>query len=99
MERIKEIGLRQSLGATRKDISLQFISEAVTISISGGILGVLVGIGFCYAIDYFMETKTIITPFSILISFTISIFVGLVSGIAPARRAAKQDPVESLRYE
>ena len=99
MERIKEIGLRQSLGATRKDISLQFISEAVTISISGGILGVLVGIGFCYAIDYFMETKTIITPFSILISFTISIIVGLVSGIAPARRAAKQDPVESLRHE
>ncbi len=99
MERIKEIGLRQSLGATRKDISLQFISEAVTISISGGILGVLVGIGFCYAIDYLMETKTIITPFSILISFTISILVGLVSGIAPARRAAKQDPVESLRYE
>lgn len=99
MERIKEIGLRQSLGATRQDISLQFISEAVTISISGGIIGILLGIGFCYAIDTFMETKTIITPISIIISFTISIFVGLVSGIAPALRAAKQDPVESLRHE
>jgi putative ABC transport system permease protein len=99
MERIREIGLRQSLGATRRDISLQFISEAVTISVSGGILGVFMGIGFCYAIDYFMDTKTIITPISIIISFSISIIVGLISGIAPARRASRQDPVESLRHE
>lgn len=99
MERIKEIGLRQSLGATRKDISLQFISEAVTISVSGGIIGVLFGVALCFLIQYFMDTKTIITPFSIIISFTISIVVGLVSGIAPARRASRQDPVESLRHE
>lgn len=99
MERIKEIGLRQSLGATRRDISLQFISEAVTISITGGVIGVLVGVGMCYAIEYFMDTKTIITPFSIFISFTISIAVGLLSGITPARKASRQDPVESLRHE
>ncbi|TAF04282.1 MAG: filamentous hemagglutinin N-terminal domain-containing protein [Nostocales cyanobacterium] len=99
MERIKEIGLRQSLGATRLDISLQFISEAVTISISGGILGVLLGIGFCYLIESAMNIKTIITPLSVFISFTISIVVGLISGIAPARRASKQDPVQSLRHE
>lgn len=99
MERIKEIGLRQSLGATRLDISMQFISEAVVISISGGIIGVLLGVAFCYIIDSSMETKTIITPFSIILSFTISIVVGLISGIVPARRAARQDPVESLRHE
>lgn len=99
MERIKEIGLRQSLGATQKDISQQFISEAVTISFSGGIIGILFGISLCYAIEYFLNIKTIITPFSVIISFTISIIVGLLSGITPARRASKQDPVESLRHE
>lgn len=99
MERIKEIGLRQSLGATRKDVSQQFISEAVTISFSGGIIGILFGVGLCYAIEYFLNIETIITPISVVISFTISIIVGLLSGITPARRAAKQDPVESLRHE
>lgn len=99
MERIKEIGLRQSLGATREDISLQFISEAVAISFTGGIIGILFGVGLCYAIEYFMETKTIITPVSIVVSFTISIAVGLLSGITPARRASRQDPVQSLRHE
>lgn len=99
MERIKEIGLRQSLGATRKDISQQFISEAVTISVSGGIIGVLFGVGLCYSIEWFSGIKTIITPISVIISFTISILVGLVSGIMPAKKASKQDPVESLRHE
>ncbi len=99
MERIKEIGLRQSLGATQKDISLQFISEAVTISFSGGVIGVLFGISLCYFIEIFLGINTIITPISVIISFTISIIVGLVSGIAPALRASKQDPVESLRHE
>ncbi|HYG15215.1 MAG TPA: ABC transporter permease [Bacteroidia bacterium] len=99
MERIKEIGLRQSLGATREDISLQFISEAVAISFTGGVIGILFGVGLCYAIEYFMDTKTIITPVSIVVSFTISIAVGLLSGITPARRASKQDPVQSLRHE
>lgn len=99
MERIKEIGLRQSLGATRKDIAQQFISEAVTISVSGGVIGVLFGVGICYTIEFFSGIKTIITPISVIISFTISILVGLVSGIMPAKKASKQDPVESLRHE
>jgi putative ABC transport system permease protein len=99
MERIKEIGLRQSLGATRKDIALQFVSEAVTISVSGGLIGILLGFTLCLLIREFVEIKTIITPISVFISFTISILVGLLSGIFPALRASKQDPVESLRHE
>lgn len=99
MERIKEIGVRLSLGATKRDIISQFLSEAVTLSISGGLIGILLGIGFGYGIEYFAGIRTIITPFSIILSFFVSITIGLIFGIFPARKAAMQDPVISLRHE
>ena len=97
MERIKEIGLRMSIGATRKDIVLQFMSEAVAISVSGGILGILLGVGLSYLIKYFADIQTIVSSWSVLLAFFVAVSIGLVFGIYPARRASRQDPVVSLR--
>jgi putative ABC transport system permease protein len=99
LERIKEIGLRMSLGATKKDIVLQFLSESMTISFTGGVAGVLFGIALSYIIEQLMDIKTIVSVFSVVISFSISISIGLLFGIMPAKRASEQDPVNSLRYE
>ncbi len=97
-ERIKEIGTRQALGATQKDIIVQFLSESVLISISGGILGIALGIALAYIIEISADIDTIISAFSVLIAFFVSVTVGIVFGYLPARRAANQDPVESLRH-
>jgi putative ABC transport system permease protein len=99
MERIKEIGLRLSLGAKKSDVVLQFLLEAVMISISGGIIGVILGIIFAYLVASFAEIPTIVSGISIVISFGVAATVGLIFGIAPAKRAANQDPITSLRYE
>ncbi|WNJ17450.1 ABC transporter permease [Pontibacter sp. G13] len=97
MERLREIGLRLAIGATKSDIILQFMSEAVVLSLSGGIVGILIGVGFSLAIESFADIETIITPMSILLSFTFAVLVGLIFGMYPATKAAKQDPVVSLR--
>ncbi|HET8860672.1 ABC transporter permease [Marivirga sp.] len=99
MERIKEIGLRLSLGAKKSDVILQFLLEAVMISISGGVIGVILGIIFAYLVASFAEIPTIVSGISIVISFGVAATVGLIFGIAPARKAANQDPITSLRYE
>jgi len=99
MERTKEIGIRRAAGATKKAIVLQFLSEATIISITGGVIGILLGVGLSSAIQQFAGVLTIITVFSVLLSFVISISVGIAFGILPARRAAEQDPVVCLRYE
>lgn len=99
LERIKEIGLRMSLGATGYDIVLQFLFEAVMISISGGLIGVIIGTSLAFGIASIAEIPTIVTPFSIVLSFGVAATVGLIFGITPARRAAMQDPITSLRYE
>ncbi len=99
LERIKEIGLRLSLGARKSDIVLQFMSEAVTISLSGGILGIVLGVSASYIIEFVAKITTIISPLSVLVSFIVSVSVGLIFGIYPARKAAEQNPIESLRYE
>lgn len=99
MERIKEIGLRLSLGAKKSDIVNQFLFEAVMISITGGIIGVILGILLAHLVSTFGDFPTIITLPSILLSFGVAATVGLVFGIAPARKAAMQDPITSLRYE
>lgn len=99
LERIKEIGLRLSIGAKKMDIILQFLFEAVMISISGGIIGVLLGIGIAVIVAKFAGIPTIITFFSIVISFGVAATIGMIFGIAPARKAANQDPITSLRYE
>lgn len=99
LERIKEIGLRLSIGARKEDIVLQFLFEAVMISISGGIIGVILGITMATVVSNFADIPTIILPSSILLSFGVAATVGLIFGIAPAQRAASQDPITSLRYE
>jgi putative ABC transport system permease protein len=99
MERIKEIGLRLSLGAQKTDIVNQFLFEAIMISVSGGIIGVILGIVLADLVSRFGDFPTIITFSSIFISFSVAATVGLVFGITPAQRAANQDPITSLRYE
>jgi putative ABC transport system permease protein len=99
MERIKEIGLRIALGARKNDIIMQFLFEAVTISVAGGIIGVILGILLASAISTLAEIPTVIAFDSIMISFLVAASVGLIFGIAPARRAAMQDPIISLRHE
>ncbi len=99
MERTKEIGIRRATGATKRDIILQFLSEATMISVTGGLIGIMLGIGLSLAIQYFAGVLTIVTGISVFLSFIISISVGIAFGIFPARRAAEQDPVVCLRYE
>lgn len=99
MERIKEIGLRLAIGAHKSDIISQFISEAVAISFSGGILGIILGLTICYSVEAFAGIQTVVTPFSVMLSFGVAITVGLIFGIFPARKAAQANPIESLRYE
>jgi putative ABC transport system permease protein len=99
LERIKEIGLRLAIGAQKKDVVQQFLFEAVMISVSGGIIGVVLGVMFAYLVSSFAGIPTIISFSSIVLSFGVAATVGLIFGIAPARRAAAQDPIASLRYE
>lgn len=99
MERIREIGVRMAVGANRKDIIAQFLSESTIISLTGGIFGIFLGIGISKLITHFQNILTIVTPFSVIVAFTISVAVGIIFGIMPARRAAGRDPVESLRHE
>ncbi len=99
LERIKEIGLRLAIGARRADIVYQFIAEAIVISLSGGILGIILGIVFSYLIEIFADIETVISMTSVVISFFVSVSVGLIFGIYPARKASQQNPIESLRYE
>ncbi len=99
MERIKEIGLRLSIGARKEDIIMQFLNEAVMISVSGGIIGVVLGIIMAAIVSNVAEIPTIISPFSIILSFGVAATVGLIFGIAPAKKAAEQDPITSLRHE
>jgi putative ABC transport system permease protein len=99
LERIKEIGLRLSLGAKKSDVVQQFLFEAIMISVSGGIIGVVLGVSIAYAVAALANIPTLITFSSIVLSFGVAAAVGLIFGIAPARRAAQQDPITSLRYE
>jgi len=99
LERIKEIGLRLALGAKKQDIIHQFMFESVLISISGGLIGVVLGISLAFLVSKLADINTVISFSSILISFGVAATVGLVFGIAPARRAAMQNPINSLRYE
>jgi len=99
LERTREIGTRRALGATKKDVVTQFMFEAVMISLSGGLAGVILGVSMAYAIETVTDIQTIISPLSIIVSFGVSAAIGLIFGITPARKAANQNPIESLRYE
>jgi putative ABC transport system permease protein len=99
LERIREIGVRRAMGATQKDVLFQFLAEAVLISVAGGIAGILVGTGLSAGIQKIAGIKTVVSFLSIVVAFGVSFSVGLGFGIVPAYRAARQDPVECLRYE
>lgn len=99
MERTKEIGIRIATGATRKDVIFQFLAEATLISLSGGIIGIFLGLALARIIMEVADILTIVSPASIVISFGVSATVGILFGYMPAKKAASQDPVASLRYE
>jgi putative ABC transport system permease protein len=99
LERTREIGTRRALGAQKSDIIMQFMFEAVLISLGGGLIGVVLGVLMAVLIGAFTDIQTIVSPFSVFLSFGVSATVGLIFGITPARRAAEQNPIESLRYE
>jgi putative ABC transport system permease protein len=99
LERIREIGVRRAMGATQQNILAQFLSEAVLISVAGGVAGILVGGGLSVIIERLAGIQTLVSPASVAVAFGVSFTVGIVFGIVPAYRAARQDPVVCLRYE
>ena len=98
-ERTKEIGIRRAIGATKQDIIFQFMIEALVLCIVGGVIGVIFGFAIAWIISAYADIKTIVSIFSVFISFTVASMTGLIFGLYPARKAAEKDPVESLRYE
>ena len=98
-ERTREIGLRKAIGARESDIMVQFLIEAITMTFTGGITGVLVGAGIAFILSFFAGWTIKISIFSILLATIFSIAVGLVFGLWPARQASKLNPIEALRYE
>jgi len=98
-ERTREIGLRLAVGARARDILRQFLSEAVSLSVVGGSLGILLGVGVSQALTHWLKWPSLITPDAILIAFAFAAGVGIFFGWYPARRAASLDPIEALRYE
>ena len=98
-ERTREIGLRMAVGARRRHILLQFLIEAITLSLIGGVIGIALGLGGSRAISYFAEWRTLVAPESIVIAFGFAAGIGIFFGFYPARKASRLDPIEALRYE
>jgi len=88
-----------AIGAKKQDIVVQFLAEAVLISVTGGIIGVILGVIMAILIERFADITTIVSPFAVFIAFFVSASVGVVFGYTPAKRASEKDPIESLRYE
>lgn len=99
MERIKEIGTRLAIGARKMDIIVQFLAESTLISFIGGLIGVILGVVLSELITHFFEITTIVSVYSVLIAFGVSVTIGITFGYMPAKRASDRDPVESLRHE
>ncbi|MFB0524479.1 MAG: ABC transporter permease, partial [Phycisphaerae bacterium] len=98
-ERTREIGIRRALGAKKRDIIVQFLSETLILTLSGGILGIILGSSIPFFVAYFGHMPTVITSSSLILAFGISAAVGVIFGLYPAYRAANMDPIESLRHE
>jgi ABC-type antimicrobial peptide transport system permease subunit len=98
-ERTKEIGVRRAVGARRRDVLLQFLVEAVTLSLGGGIIGVIVGYVASDAVTRLLEWPTRVPPSAVGLAFGIAAAVGMLFGFYPARRASRLDPIDALRYE
>jgi putative ABC transport system permease protein len=98
-ERTKEIGLRKAIGAQRKDIQLQFLTEAIVITVSGGVIGIILGYLVSFGITYSGLLTTGVSLFSVILSFSVSVAIGIIFGYYPARKAAQLNPIDALRYE
>ena len=98
-ERTREIGLRMAVGARSRDILTQFLVEAVTLSLIGGVIGIALGVGGSNAINALAEWRTVLAPEAILLAFGFSAAIGIFFGFYPARKASRLDPIEALRYE
>jgi len=101
-ERIREIGIRMAVGARQKDILLQFLTEAIVLSVLGGLIGVFFGVGLSRLLKYvaiFSQFRSVVSPQSIILAFVFSASVGIFFGFYPARKASRLDPIEALRYE
>jgi len=97
--RIREIGIRKAIGATNREIRFQFLAEAIVISITGGIAGIVTGLALPYSVRFFTDFRLPISGLSAIIAIVVSSIVGIIFGTVPATRASQLDPVESLRYE
>jgi putative ABC transport system permease protein len=98
-ERTREIGIRIAIGATEADVQKQFLTESMVMSLFGGVIGVLTGIGISVAISNALKWPVLISPLSIVIAVAFSIGVGVFFGYYPAKKASRLDPIEALRYE
>ncbi len=98
-ERTREIGLRKAIGANQKDIRQQFLFESATLTFMGGVIGITLGIFIAFVLDHFAITTTQVSGFSVILSFSVSAAIGIIFGYYPARRAARLNPIQALRYE
>jgi putative ABC transport system permease protein len=97
-ERTREIGIRRALGAKQRDIATQFLVETLVLSCGGGFVGIGLGIGLAFGLESAFGVPTIVRTWSPLVAFGVSVLVGLMSGLYPAKRAARLDPIEALRH-
>jgi putative ABC transport system permease protein len=97
--RIREIGIRKAIGASNREIKFQFLSEAILISLVGGFIGVVIGLAIPFSVRFLTAWRLPISGLSAIVAIVVSSLVGILFGTVPATRAAKLDPVESLRYE
>jgi putative ABC transport system permease protein len=97
--RIREIGIRKALGATNREIRFQFLSEAIVISVGGGLVGVIIGLAIPWSVRFLTEYRLPVSGLSAIVAIVVSSLVGILFGTVPATRASKMDPVESLRHE
>ena len=97
--RIREIGIRKAIGATNREIRFQFLAEAILISFTGGIAGIVVGLAIPYSVRFLTDYRMPVSGLSAIIAIIVSSIVGIIFGTVPATRASQLDPVESLRYE
>ena len=98
-ERTREIGLRKAIGAKRRDINIQFLTEAVALTFIGGVIGVILGWLVSFLVTYFGVIQAQVSLYSVIIAFSVSTIIGVIFGYYPARRAARLNPIEALRYE
>jgi putative ABC transport system permease protein len=99
LERTREIGVRRAIGARQRDVVRQFLIETTIISLSGGLIGILLGVGLSQLIGVLAGWSTIVTTSSIVLAFGVSVAIGIVFGLYPAVRASRLDPVTALHYE